>query len=74
MMTHDEDLAPLMELLKIAADLWPRSGEISQNEMFRRDQMLLEMWPEACRRTGVGERQFPLGVIKLWQEAAARAH
>jgi hypothetical protein len=30
--------------------------------------MLLEMWPEACRRTGVAVHEFPIGVIRLWQQ------
>jgi hypothetical protein len=68
-MTAERDIPPLIELLKMAADQWPSSelGEVSQHEMFRRDQALLEMWPEACRRVGAGEREFPIGVIKLWQ-------
>ena len=74
LMRSDKDIAPLTELLKMAADLWPGSGEISLTEMFQRDQILLEMWPEACRRTGVGKRQFPPGVIKLWKEGAGRAN
>jgi hypothetical protein len=70
MMTETQDIAPLIALLKMAADEWPSSevGEISQSELFRRDQALLKMWPEACRRVGVKEREFPLGVIKRWQQ------
>jgi hypothetical protein len=26
------------------------------------------MWPEACRRTGVPVHEFPIGVIKRWQQ------
>jgi hypothetical protein len=68
-MTAERDIPPLIELLRMAADQWPSSepGEVSQSELFRRDQVLLEMWPEACRRVGAGEREFPPGVIKLWQ-------
>jgi hypothetical protein len=73
-MRSDEDIAPLIELLKIAADLWPPSADISQSEVFRQDQILLEMWPEACRRSGVGLRQFPPGVIKLWKEGVGQTH
>jgi hypothetical protein len=77
-MTNESDIPPLIELLKMAADQWPSSemGEVSQSELFRRDQALLEMWPEACRRVGVGEREFPPGVIKLWQleMSRGRAH
>ena len=70
MMTEKQDIAPLIELLKMAAEQWPSSegGEVSQSELFRRDQALLKMWPEACRRVGVGKREFPPGVIKRWQE------
>jgi hypothetical protein len=32
------------------------------------------MWPEACRRTGVGKRQFPRGVIELWKQIVGPAH
>jgi hypothetical protein len=68
-MKAEKDIAPLLELLKMAAEQWPSSevGEVSQGEMLRRDQALLEMWPEACRRVGLGEREFPPGVIKRWQ-------
>ena len=69
MMTENQDIAPLLALLKMAADQWPSSevGEVSQSELFRRDQALLKMWPEACRRVGLEEREFPRGVIKRWQ-------
>lgn len=75
-MHTEKDIAPLIALLKIAADQWPSSGagEVSQSELFRRDQNLLEMWPEACRRTGVGPREFPRAVIKLWKEEMGRAN
>jgi hypothetical protein len=70
MMNENQDLAPLLALLKMAADQWPSSkvGEISPSEMFRRDQALLKMWPEACRRVGVSQREFPRGVIRRWQQ------
>jgi hypothetical protein len=68
-MNTESDIAALMELLKMAADKWPSSatGQVSQRELFRQNQFLLEMWPEACRRTGVEGREFPAGVIKLWK-------
>jgi hypothetical protein len=52
--THKQDVATLIELLKMAAERWPRSDadQVSQRELFRKDHALLEMWPEACRRTG----------------------
>ncbi len=73
---HIKDIVPLIELLKMEADRWPDSGigETSQSEIFRRDQFLLETWPEACRRTGVGVRKFPAGVIKLWKEGLGRSN
>jgi hypothetical protein len=74
--THKQDVATLIELLKMAAERWPRSGtdQVSQSELFREDHSLLEMWPEACRRTGVGRREFPPGVIKLWKQRLGRAN
>ena len=70
MLTENQDIAPLLALLKMAADQWPSSevGEVSQSELFRRDQALLKMWPEACRRVGVKEHEFPRGVISRWQQ------
>jgi hypothetical protein len=73
-MTTEKDIAPLLELLKMEANHWPYSGtgEISQDELFRRDRFLLDMWPEACRRTGVGKREFPSAVINLWKGGSAQ--
>jgi hypothetical protein len=70
------DIAPLIELLKMAAEHSPpaRTGEVSQSDLFRQDETLLEMWPEACRRTGVGGREFPPGVIKLWKQSLGRVN
>jgi len=61
-MNTEKDVAPLIELLRMADERWPYSEIVSQSDRFRRDHLLLEMWPEACRRTGVGGRQFPAGV------------
>jgi hypothetical protein len=71
----DKDIAALIELLKMAAEQWPcaRAHKVSQTELFCRDQTLLEMWPEACRRTGVGQRQFPDGVLSLWKQGMGLA-
>ena len=68
--TDNREIAPLLALLKMAADQWPSSevGEVSERELFRRDQTLLNMWPEACRRVGVGPREFPRAVIRRWQQ------
>ena len=76
-MNHEKkDVATLIELLKMAAERrpQPRPDRISQNELFSEDLSLLEMWPEACRRTGVGRREFPLGVIELWKQSLGRAN
>ena len=74
MNTDKHDVATLIELLKMAAERWPRSeaDQVSQSERFREDHFLLEMWPEACRRTGVGRREFPPEVIKLWKQSLGR--
>jgi hypothetical protein len=74
MLAGKQDLAPLLALLKMAADQWPSAeiGEVSQIEMFRRDQALLKMWPEACRRVGVEAREFPRAVIRRWQQEMGR--
>jgi hypothetical protein len=76
MNTEKKDVATLIELLKMEAERWPHSEthEVSQSELFRRDSSLLEMWPEACRRTGVGRRKFPPGVIKLLKQKLGRAN
>ena len=70
MMSDNKDIAPLLALLKMAAYQWPSSqvGEVSESELFRRDQVLLEMWPEACRRVGIEEREFPYAVIERWRQ------
>lgn len=70
-MNIEQDVATLLELLKMAAERWPdfETDPISQSDIFRQDHSLLEMWPEACRRTGVGVREFPPEVIKLWKQS-----
>ena len=69
-MSDNKDIAPLIALLKMEALVWPSSeaGEVSERELLRRDQALLEMWPEACRRVGVEEREFPSAVIERWRQ------
>jgi hypothetical protein len=76
MNTDKENIATLIELLKMAAERSPLSeaDQVSQRELFREVHSLLEMWPEACRRTGVGKREFPPGVIKLWKQRLGRAN
>jgi hypothetical protein len=74
-MNEKKDITTLIELLKIAAERRPPKPEqMSQNELFREDLSLLEMWPEACRRTGVGRREFPPGVIELWKQSLGRTN
>jgi hypothetical protein len=74
MNTEKKDIAPLIELLKMETERWSLSEtyEVSQSDLFRRDRYLLEMWPEACRRTGVGQREFPPGVINLWKQTSGK--
>ena len=76
MNTNEQDVATLIELLKMAAERAKRfeADQASQSEQFREDHFLLEMWPEACRRTGVGRREFPPGVIKLWKQRLGTAN
>jgi hypothetical protein len=75
-MGDQSDLAPLIELLKMEAEKWPtaRTEDVSEVELLWRDQAILEMWPEACRRSGVPGRQFPAGVIELWKQSLGRAN
>lgn len=75
-MMNEKDIAALLELLKMAAEHLPLSGagDVSQSELFREDLCLLNMWPEACQRTGNLRREFPSGVIKLWQQRLGRAN
>jgi len=67
---RERDVASLIELLKMAEEKWPspENSEISETEMLSRDRALLEMWPEACRRIGFPEREFPIDVIRRWQK------
>ena len=74
LMPNKEHIAQLVELLKMEAEKWPGTGKVSESELLRRDQVLLEMWPEACRRTGSGVHEFPSDVIKLWQKNMGRAN
>ena len=76
MNTEKKDVATLIELLKMAAERCPHfeTDHVSQRDLHREDYSLLEMWPEACRRTGVGKREFPSDVIKLWKQRLGRAN
>lgn len=67
----EKDVATLLELLRMEAELHPpfESDQACPVERLRRDQILLDMWPEACRRTGAEVREFPAGVIKLWKQS-----
>jgi hypothetical protein len=74
-MNTDNDIAALLELLKMSAERWPESGAAaSQSDLLREDHSLLEMWPEACRRTGGSGREFPPAVIELWKRRLGRAN
>src|SRR5262245_15510961 len=72
----DRDVATLIELLRMEAELHPpfERDKACPVERLRRDQILLDMWPEACRRTGAVGREFPAGVIKLWKESLGGAN
>ncbi len=76
MNTEKKDVATLVELLRMAAERWPRfeADDVSQSDLLREDRCLLEMWPEACLRTGVGKRDFPPAVIQLWKQRLGRAN
>ena len=45
---HEADIAPLIELLKMASEKWPASegADVSESELLKRDQAMLAMWPE----------------------------
>jgi hypothetical protein len=83
-MNTENDIAALIELLKMSDERWPQSGPesgpesgpgvISQSDLLREDHSLLEMWPEACRRTGAEGREFPPAVIELWKRRLGRAN
>ena len=47
MNTDKQDVAAVVEPLKMAAERQPRSeaDQVSQSEVFRRRSLLLEMWP-----------------------------
>jgi hypothetical protein len=67
----DKDVATLIELLKMEAELRPAfdGDRASPIDLHRQDQSLLDMWPEACRRTGAVGREFPVEVIRLWKQS-----
>ena len=79
-MNIENDIAALIELLKMSDERWPQSGPdagtgvVSPRDLLREDHSLLEMWPEACRRTGAAGREFPPGVIELWKRRLGRAN
>ena len=79
-MNTENDIAALIELLKMSDERWPQSGPefgsgvVSPRDLLREDHSLLEMWPEACRRTGAAGREFPPAVIELWKRRLGRAN
>ena len=46
--------------------------KLDQGALLKRDQVIFEMWPEGFRRTGVPVHEFPIGVIKRWQQEMGR--
>ena len=57
---RERDVASLIELLKMAEVAECGSNEISEAVMLSPDRVLLDMWPEACRRIGFPKREFRL--------------
>jgi len=73
--SHEQDIAALIELLKMEAERSrSETGQVCQRELFGEDHFLLEMWPQACRRAGIGRREFPLLVIQLWKQGLGLAN
>jgi hypothetical protein len=83
-MNIENDIAALIELLRMSDERWPQSGResgpesgagvASPRDLLHEDHSLLEMWPEACRRTGAAGREFPPAVIELWKRRLGRAN
>ena len=83
-MNIENDIAALIELLRMSDERWPASGPesgpesgagvASPRDLLREDHSLLEMWSEACRRTGAAGREFPPAVIELWKRRLGRAN
>ncbi len=75
-MKAGKDIVALIELLRMTAEQWRHSDSdnLSESDLLCEDRSLLEMWPEACRRTGIAEREFPPGVLNLWKKRLGRAN
>ena len=61
----------VIELIRVATDMgaWPCPSE----ENMRRQAMLIEKWPEACRRAGVGAITMPDDVMRAITSFVGRA-
>jgi hypothetical protein len=61
----------LIELIRIAIDMgpWPCPPE----EHMRREAALIEKWPEACRRAGVGAIPMPDDMMRAITSFVGRA-
>jgi len=69
-MNNDKkDVVTLIELLKMADERRAHLSQISLHEPFNEDFSLLQMWAEACHRTGGAARPFPPKVIELWKQS-----
>jgi hypothetical protein len=69
---HEIDLCfVLSELLPIWAEMgpWPCSPQ----EQMRREDLLIELWPEACRRVGISVMPMPHDIIPHLNRFAGRA-
>ena len=59
----------LIEIVRIAADMGPCPLE----ERMRREAVLIEKWPEACRRASVGAMPMPDDMVRAITSFVGRA-
>jgi hypothetical protein len=60
-----------IEMVRLAADMGPWS--CPPEEHMRRQAMLIEQWPEACRRAGVGAIPMPDHMMRAITSFVGRA-
>jgi hypothetical protein len=61
------------ELMVIAFEELGVGTPCSPEEEMRREAALIEMWPEACRRAGVGVVAMPTDILRHIARAGGRA-
>jgi hypothetical protein len=61
----------LIEMVRIACDMGP--WRCSPEEKMRRQAVLIEKWPEACRRAGVGTLPMPDDIMRAITSFVGRA-